>query len=223
MSKRISGLVEEARRRSADITAKLPEANKVQRANHERIVEVCARLVGASPSLEPTSIAVAEQGRSLYNEFSRSQTLLNSYGELLRLWRGVHSAVVTASVPRIRKGHDGEPSPGPRFESLDAGERARIQVLEAVLRETRLENDRLKKLILDTTPAPGHAGNLPVEPSSNAIDLRSLKEWLDSVRDGTAGLEMYDDGIRISRSGRAGFQAMSKEALGAIEAIVSSF
>ena len=218
MRNAIASLMEDARKKSVTLAAALPVTSVEKRANYGRISEVCARMVGASPAREPTSISVAEQGRALFNPFPRPQTLLNHYGDMMRLWREVFRSVITAQAPRIlasRTGVEGA-------EYLDAGTMARLDLAEAAYRELKLENDRLKQLIRETVPAPSPTF-APNELSSGKVDLRSLAEWLEALRTGANGLESTEQGVLISRRGRPGFQAMSAEALDAIRVIVASF
>lgn len=220
VTSRITKLVEDGKRRSGELTSSLPERGSKRLVTHERIVEVCARLVTASPAREPTAPAVSEFGRTLFKDFPRGQSLLNSYRDELRIWRDVYRDVTSASLPKTRGSEhaDNDPDSVPDF-----GSEARIKLLTASLHEARLENDRLKKLIQETIPLPG--SKVMVDPSRDLpqqMDLLSLKEWLDDVNRGAMCLDVTPTGLVVSRAARPGFRVLPETAWNTIKAIVGS-
>jgi hypothetical protein len=104
---------------------------------------------------------------------------------------------------------------------LDHGTRGRITLIMAVLREHKVENDRLKRLVRDHVPALGGPNTAPVNALLPAESQRKIKLWLTFLTDGSAGLEVNGSGVQITRRSRPGQVIVTPEVLQALQEICS--
>lgn len=105
--------------------------------------------------------------------------------------------------------------------ALDYGTKSRITLMMAVLREQKVENDRLKKLLHDQVPAPGHQEDVPTQTSLPPGARAAISGWLAEVEAGVGGLEVDDLGVRITRRAKPNQVIVSAEVIEALRAICS--
>ena len=187
MNKKLSAIVDDAMARSAMLIQAIPASKVLQRANSERIAGLCKELVSTRPACDPVTPRVCELGDARYPRFPKSQTLLNAYGPLLRVWREAFQKLVSASAPMPVKGGNGLALSEADLNGLDFGTKARVVQALAALRESKLENDRLKTIIRESIPAPGHAPAAPATPQVAIGDMRAIQGWLSSLDSGGGG------------------------------------
>ena len=221
MNKKVAALVAAAVEQSHAITDSIPSSRLLQRANAERIIAICTDLVSSGPARDPVSPVVAELGQIRYGKFPASQTLLNHYPKLMRIWRQTFQQIVNAAAPTPTKPGSALSIADEELQALDSGTKARVQLALAALREAKLENDRLKKIIRDAIPAPGHEP--PTQAASSLADehAKSINAWLYSVDSDQNGLEVGAVGLRISRRGRIGTVIMTTDVVNALRAVCS--
>lgn len=187
---------------SERLLAAIPESRRRYRKNCERLVDICRELVSGRPAQEPLTPVVTELAFSRYKTFPDQQTLLNYYGGFLKVWRDAFQDVVNASAPRPKK--EGALIIAEKdLAALDAGTRAQVSLLQAILGEQKAENDRLKMLLRERVAAPGCTEAASAGPAPRVFELEKLRGWLASLESGGA-LEIVPDGLRITRRARPG-------------------
>lgn len=197
---RIEQIVSEAIERSAALIEILPAGQRTHRTNAERVVLICKEFILTKPAQEPLAPHVSEAGGIRYGKFPATQSLLNRYRELLRIWREAFRKVVDVSAPAPKKHSEGLLEIAAEdLASLDSGTKGRIRIIMAVLREQKLENDRLKKLVREHVPAPGRAVSNGGEAILSAAQAQIVSNWLAKLELGQSGLEVEAAGVRISR------------------------
>ena len=219
MNKKLSAIVDDAMARSTLLIEAIPASKVLQRANSERIAGLCKELVSTRPACDPVTPRVCELGEARYSRFPKPQTLLNAYGPLLRIWREAFQKLVSASAPMPVKGGNGLALSEADLNGLDFGTKARVVQALAALRESKLENDRLKSIIRESIPAPGHAPAAPAMPQVAIGDMRAIQGWLSSLDSGGGGLEVAPVGLRVSIKSRPGTVVMSQDILAALRKI----
>ncbi|WP_052954772.1 hypothetical protein [Microvirga vignae] len=152
--KRAHQILANAKEASQKIIDDLPIHKKVQRLNAERIVAACESLITARPIQEPTSTAVEEVGKLRYPKFPATQSLLNRYAGILRIWRTAFHNIVDLTSP-VPKRDSGELFIEPQsLQGLDAGTRAQIELMMALLNEANRDRNRLRQIVRQKIPAP---------------------------------------------------------------------
>lgn len=221
MSKKIAAIVAAAIEESHATIGSVPASKLLQRANAERIMSICTDLVTSWPARDPVSPVVAELGQIRYGKFPAPQTLLNHYPKLLRVWRQAFQQIVNAAAPVPTKPGQALAIADEDLQVPDSGTKARVQLALAAMREAKLENDRLKKIIRDAIPAPGH--EQPTQAASTFANghVKTINAWLFSVDSGLGGLEIDALGLPISRRGRIGTVVMTTDVLNALRAVCS--
>lgn len=215
--KRIESIVADAQEKSAALISALPVGRIKHRKNAERVVAVCGDLVSAKPVREPRTPLVTELGQSRYGDFPSEQSLLNRYAAILRVWREAFRQVVDISAPTPAKGANAWAIAQEDLAPLDHGTKSRIQLLLAVLRETKGENDRLKQLVRGSVPAPGDTSlTSQAADVTRARAIRDVGRWLVSLQNGAGPLEVNAVGVRISRRAMPGQIVISAEVLEAL-------
>lgn len=219
MSRKTDAIVADALEKSKVLTEAIPQVRGAHRTNAERIVSICKDLVCARPVQEPRTPLVTETGRIRFGKFPAEQSLLNRYGALLRIWRDAYRGIVDVSAPKPPGGGNPLAIADEDLAALDHGTRSRITLMMAVLREQKVENDRLKKLLYDQVPAPGHQGNVPTQAPLSPGARAAIGGWLAEMETGIGGLEIDDFGIRVSRRARPNQVIVSAEVVEALRAI----
>jgi len=219
MNRKLAAIVDDATARSTMLIQAIPVSNVLKRANSERIAELCKELVSARPACDPVTPRVCELGEARYTRFRKPQTLLNAYGPLLKIWREAFQKLVSASAPMPVKGGNGLALSEADLRSLDFGTKARVVEALAALKESKLENDRLKTIIREGIPAPGHAPMVPTEPPIATADMRAIQGWLSSLESSASGLDVAAVGLRFSRNSRPGTIVMPADVLAALRKI----
>ena len=219
MSRKTDAIVADAMEKSKVLTEAIPHGRGAHRTNAERIVAVCKDLVCARPVQEPCTPLVTGTGRIRFGKFPAEQSLLNRYGALLRIWRDAYRGIVDVSAPKPPGGGNALAIADEDLAALDYGTRSRITLMMAVLREQKVENDRLKKLLHDQVPAPGHRGDVPTLAPLPPGARAAIGGWLAEMEAGIGGLDIDDLGIRISRRARPNQLIVSAEVLEALRAI----
>lgn len=222
MSRKTQAIVADALEKSKLLTEAIPQGRRAHRTNAERIVQVCKELVCARPVQEPRTPIVTERGLILFHgKFPAEQSLLNRYGALLRIWRDAYRGIVDVSAPKPQGGGNPLAIADEDLAPLDYGTKSRITLMMAVLREQKVENDRLKKLLRDQVPAPSYQGNAPMQPPLPPGARAAIGSWLAEMEAGIGGLEIDELGVRISRRARPSQVIVSGEVLDALRAICS--
>lgn len=219
MSRKTDAIVADALEKSRVLTEAIPQGRGAHRTNADRIVAVCKDLVCARPVQEPRTPLVTETGRIRFGKFPAEQSLLNRYGALLRIWRDAYRGIVDVSAPKPPGGGNALAIADEDLAALDYGTRSRITLMMAVLREQKVENDRLKKLLHDQVPAPGHQGEASIHAPLPSGARAAIGGWLAGMEAGIGGLEIDDLGVRISRRARLNQVIVSPEVLEALRAI----
>jgi len=219
MTRKADAIIAEARQKSTALIDAIPERQERRRATADRIIDVCAQLLSAKPVQEPTAPRVSEEGGVRCPNFPAPQTLLNHYRELLRIWRDAYRKVLDLSAPRPNGRSGALAIADADLAPLDSGTKVRVQLMMAVLREQKLETDRVKKILRDQVPVAGGA------PTQSAIvapapETQALRAWLAVVEGGASSLEVAAGaGVRVTRRARPGQIVMPAEALEAIRAV----
>ncbi len=219
MSRKTDAIVADALEKSKVLTEAIPQGRGAHRTNAERIVAVCKDLVCARPVQEPRTPLVTETGRIRFGKFPAEQSLLNRYGALLRIWRDAYRGIVDVSVPKPPGGGNPLAIADEDLAALDHGTKSRITLMMAVLREQKVENDRLKKLLYDQVPAPGHQGEAPIQTPVPPGARAAIGGWLAEVEAGIGGLEVDDLGVRVTRRAKPNQVIVSAEVIEALRAI----
>jgi hypothetical protein len=178
-------------------------------------------MVRARPAQDPVTPRITEIGAIRYGKFPVEQSLLNRYREFLRIWREAFQKVVSVSAPVPTSKGDMMAIGNEELACLDYGTKARLRLIMAVLREQKLENDRLKELITKQIPAPGRL----IEGRPTAIDpihAVALRGWLSKIESGTAGLEIKGGGAKITRHARPGLVVIPTDVLDAVKAVCAT-
>ena len=219
MSKKADAIVAAALEKSGALMEAIPQNRRAHRTNAERIIAVCKDLVCARPMQEPRTPLVTETGRIRFGKFPAEQSLLNRHGALLRVWREAYHSIIDVSAPK-------PPSKGSMLAiadedlaALDHGTRSRVTLMMAVLREQKVENDRLKKLLHDHVPAPGYQGNAPAQAVLPPGARLAISGWLAEVEAGIGGMEIDDLGVRLTRRTRPNQLIVPAELIDALRAI----
>jgi hypothetical protein len=209
MSRREQEIIAHAEKASARLVDMIPMFRTVHKTNAERVVSLCREFVTSKPIREPTSPALEEVGKIRYPKFPAQQSLLNRYRELLRIWRKAFYDLVSVTAPVPRR--EGEAFiDAVSLQSLDAGTRAQIGILEALLKEQKRENDRLRKLLRQTLPVPVPASYTVSSPNH---ELAPVKQWLRELGHPDSYLEVDDAGARLSRNARPRVLIMDADVL----------
>jgi hypothetical protein len=205
-----------AKEASQKIIDDLPMHKKVQRQNAERIVAACESLITARPIQEPTSTAVEEVGKLRYLKFPATQSLLNRYAGILRIWRTAFHDIVDLTSP-VRKRDSGELFIEPQsLQGVDAGTRAQIELILALLNEASKKVNRQQQIIRQKIPAPDVSADASSDPRQ---DLAPLKQWLNDLKRINGYLEVDAAGVRITPHARPRVIIMSKDVLDSISRI----
>ncbi len=208
-SRREREIMERAEEDSTRLIDRIPLVRTRHRANAELIVSLCREFVTSKPIREPTSRALAEVGKIRYSKFPAPQSLLNRYRELLRIWKTAFGAMISVTAPAPKR--EGEAFvEAASLQTLDAGTRAQIDLLEALFKQQKIEIDRLRKLVRQTLPVPIPASD-PVQSSS--YDLTPVKQWLKEVRHQDHYLEVDKAGVRLAQTARPRMLIMSADVL----------
>ncbi len=222
---RTSNIVGRADEATRELVEAAPAVRIAWRAKAGVVADICRELISTTPAQEPTSILVSQLGRSRHIAFPASQTLLNGYGSLLRIWRTAYFEVISSAAPRPAPGRPGPWLSDEEMGTLDAGARARVTLLIAMLKEAKTESDRLRKLVLDNVPIAATSPMANVEASAepaSAVDAAPLRAWLADNEDGRAYLNLETSGLVAGRRTRPGLVIMSTEVLDVIRGLLGS-
>lgn len=218
MTRKADAVIAEARDRSTALINAIPNRHEKRRGTAVRVVEVCTGLLSARPVQEPLAPRVSEEGALRFPGFPAPQTLLNHYRGLLRLWRDAYRKLLDLSAPRPKGQGPALAIADADLASLDPGVKVRIQLLMAVLRETKLEADRAKRVLRDHVPVGG-ASRPPPGVAVSVPGAQALRAWLASLEAGESGLEVVaGTGVRVTRRARPGQIVIPAEVLEAIRA-----
>ncbi len=209
ISRREQEIIARAEKDSARVLDMIPMVRIGHTAHAERVVKLCREFVTSKPIRKPTAAALEEVGKIRYPKFPAQQSLLNRYRELLRIWRKAFYDLVSVTAPVPRK--EGESFIDPvSLQSVDPGTRAQIGILEALLKEQKRENDRLRKLLRQTLPAPVPVSDIVSPPNH---EIAPVRQWLTELRRPDFYLEVDEAGVRLSRNARPRVLIMDAEVL----------
>jgi hypothetical protein len=221
MRLKLIAVIEDAMAKSTALIDAVPVNRSTYRAHAENITSICRDLLSQRPACDPSTPRICELGQVRYAGFPAQQSLLNRYAPLLRIWREAFQRMVraTASLPTNKDGGRGLDDAD--FAGLDAGTRGQIGIFIAVLRETKVENDRLKKLIRDSVPAPGRTPEIGVESRVDQTQVVMVREWLTALETGSLGLFVDDSGVRVNRTVAPRHVVMTLRVLAALKSLCS--
>ena len=221
---RTSNIIAQADDATRKVVEIAPASRVAWRARAGLIVNVCRELVSGKPAQEPTSILVSELGRSRHAGFPASQTLLNGYGDLLRIWRSAYFEMLSAANKRSSGGRQEWQLSDEEMGTLDAGARARVTLLVAMLREAKTENDRLRKLVLDSIPvtaaSPNSGSREAAVKQTLDFDTAPLRAWLADNEDGRGYLTLETSGLVAGRRTRPGLVVIPGDVLAVIRTLL---
>lgn len=229
MATRSSSIVAAATARSQSYVDSLPLARRKFGSNCRSISLVCVQLLSLRPPRAPTSSTVSEEGRIHHADFPRKQTLDNTYGEILGIWRQAYAEIMDSGVQRSRLGMTSIEFAPSDLASLDAGTRANVQVLQALLREAQARNNRLSQFIRERVPYDdGEAGNEPARALSSQTtlfppDIRTeLIQLIGRLDNGSSQFQLDDAGVKVTRRSPVGTTIMSRLLFDALRALVAN-
>jgi hypothetical protein len=207
-------IVSDAKSLSDDLIRQIPEDSAKTRANAQKIVTICSEFVLAEPAVEVIAHRVSEVGRARYGQFPAEQSLLNRYAKILRVWRNAyHKIIDVRHFPRGDSSGSGDSQPYSRVS---------FELVHAMLREQKAENDRLKRIIEETVPI------CPADPENRSIGLMpseigALRLWLETVGHPGGPLEITPSGLAISRRAMPGIVVVPDDVFKCLTAVLAVF
>ncbi|AXV16582.1 hypothetical protein CYG48_13325 [Neorhizobium sp. SOG26] len=206
MKSRKTPILQLAEKKSLELIEAVIEDRVRHRANLENVHHVCRALVSRATPLLPTAKLVSEEGLLRDRNFPSPQTIYNSYGQLLRIWRRAYhdlrniNSQDTVSPDQILN---------VSVMDFDEGSRAVIQELKRHLKEVIQRNNALKDILYREVPVRTDGASAEV---GAAMD--TLFDWLELVRD--AGF-WQGGGLYVTRSTPIGTMIMEPFVLSELE------
>lgn len=199
MASRIGSIIAIAEKKSADILNGMPDGSKAK-SNVERINDICRSLLRRGTPLLPTAKLVSEEGRKNNPYFPREQTIFNSYGKVIRIWKKAYYDVMNIDADAPMGEGDVE-----RIDTslMNPSTGDLVDRLKVIIVELTQRCNGLKQIIDEGVPV--RSEGFPEGSDTDEIMMR-LRAWLLLLHN--SAFQLDEMGLRVSRKTPPGTRIM---------------